>query len=609
MSRRVLAAFTVLMAATGAALTGPAHAAPPAPAPPAPAAAAASADVVREPLPPGFDGTAPAPLPTAVTRAEMAANAVRCEGDGVTGKRVEVLYVREAAQASRYALYAPTIRTWMANVDDAFNDSAAKTGGSRHVRFVTEAAGTGCQVVVRNVTVPNGTFTGNNWATIKAAVAAQGYNRTDRKYMVFDENSAVCGGADPDNDETPGPSSRWNLGPRYLEVGPGCWGANAAAHELGHLFGAVRDSAPHADGAGHCVEEWDLMCYGSAVSAYTCGEKDHDRLLDCGNDDYFHTNPPAGSYLATHWNSANSEFLIKGSTPDNDDGHLRGGRSYVITNAATGHALEPLNGSTAPLTEISQRPVSGAQTQRWLLNYATGWRLVNVASQLCLDDYYSQTAPGTTSLQYYCEQSNGMAWALQPVGNGRYAMINYLTGYALTSQGAHPAKLAQYPYTGDVTQQFTLTPVAESAPAAGNTYTFTSRHGTHMSVPNATVGAFVTHTAIGTATIQRWTLQAGNAAGRFRIVNAATGLCLRPETTATTAGLRLQQVTCGTGNEQNWTIRRYADTRYGFINVATGQAASLLTGAAGANVTQQPYQGGDSSGGLADRVWGLIKVS
>ena len=99
----------------------------------------------------------------------------------------------------------------------------------------------------------------------------------------------------------------------------GCWGeytnvarGSTEAHELTHTFGAVLSGAPHATRFGHCWDAYDVMCYedgpGTHLQLNVCPVA-HQQLLDCGHDDYFNTNPGPGTFLKTHWNTANNRFL------------------------------------------------------------------------------------------------------------------------------------------------------------------------------------------------------------------------------------------------------------------------------------------------------------
>jgi hypothetical protein len=387
----------------------------------------------------------------ATTRSRSAAAAAVCEGDGSAGYRTEVLYVRASGTPDRYAQYLPSFRTWSEGVDTIINESAKQTGGERRVRFVHDAS---CSVVVRNVVVPSGA-TASFGASIDA-VRAAGYSRTDRKYLMYVDATALCGVAGLVLDSSPGQGNANNGGPSYARVDSGCWGAGTAAHELVHALGAVMPGAPNISAAGHCTDDYDLMCYKdgpNVVMRIVCPDRADDDRLDCGNDDYFHTSPPAGSWLAAHWNTANNRFLIAGAGSGGGGGGGGGGtgasgplRSSAAgtcvdvrssgtadgtpvqlygcngtgaqawthatdgTLRALGKCLQPAGGSTANGAKLQLSNCTGSTAQRWTRTAATSaW--VGTASGRCIDRPSSTTTSGTQLQVWDCNGTGAQRWS------------------------------------------------------------------------------------------------------------------------------------------------------------------------------------------------------
>jgi len=248
------------------------------------------------------------PTPEAGTGAELA-----CVGNGRQGPRVHAIYARPADAPDRYASVRSTIVAHATAVDAVFSDSAAKTGGQRQVRWLTDAA---CNLVVDNVVLSAG---GDDdfGATINE-LQDLGYDRTTRKYLIWMDSTGngICGIGTLYDDDTPGPSNLNNTTAGYSRVDSDCWGY-AEAHELMHNLGAVQSSASHSTPNSHCRDDYDQMCYddGAGPPAIVCPNPDDELLFDCNNDDYFHTDPPAGSYLRTRWNTADSRWLTGGPPP------------------------------------------------------------------------------------------------------------------------------------------------------------------------------------------------------------------------------------------------------------------------------------------------------
>ncbi|MGI8685975.1 MAG: FG-GAP repeat domain-containing protein [Acidimicrobiales bacterium] len=257
----------------------------------------------------------PAPKPAAGTDPGVTVCDPSSGNGGDARQRTVVMYVRAADKADRYANFAASIRQWATDADSIYNNSAGETGGTRHIRFVHDSS---CDPIVFNVVMPNAADDDTFGASIDA-VQALGWNSSVRKYMMFVDANFYCGIGNVTGDVQPGPANDANSAPHYGRTDAGCWNGSTAAHEHMHNLGGVQMSAPNSSGGWHCTDESDLMCYSDepyyppmtsvcAAPVYTPAVR-----FDCRHDDYFSTNPPAGSYLAQNWNSANSLFLIGNS--------------------------------------------------------------------------------------------------------------------------------------------------------------------------------------------------------------------------------------------------------------------------------------------------------
>lgn len=328
-------------------------------------------------------GVVDEPAPAAAP-ADLAA---LCPAGGVTGKRIEVLYGVPQDRANQYAAKLVEMRNVLAQADGNLDSSDPSM--SQHYRFLCE---TGTEVTIRNVTlVPigaDGRFTFTDYVTslqkqVELGLGPKDYVDADRVYMTFVDQ--IRGTAYPYggegsifSDDQPDASLNANNGASAKYSMTAQFNANIVGHEIGHNIGAVQNSSPHSSGGFHCHDEYDLMCYsdggpyfaGGGSITTPCPGWQND-LMDCGKDDYYYPGtPPAGTYLSTHWNTANSGFL----TPYEVDTTAPAASRYTPASGAT--RVNPLNpGVTANFTEA----VDGVDATTFTLTAGTTAVAANVS--------------------------------------------------------------------------------------------------------------------------------------------------------------------------------------------------------------------------------------
>ncbi len=239
-----------------------------------------------------------------------------CFGTGSDGSRVQAIYVRQTGTTDNLAANRARFESIAQKIEAVYNQSAAKTGGSRFVRFVTTNGSAGCGFSISTATV-TATAMGD-FGTLTNELSSAGFNSSSRHYLVWlDGGTAYCGIGNLYGDDSSGQSNLNATQTLFASVTSQCWDY-AEPHEIMHNLGGVQNSAPHSTGGYHCNDQHDYMCYSDggprATQTIACPSASP-WSFDCNGDDYFSTAPPAGSYLATHWNTATSPYLVAGTAP------------------------------------------------------------------------------------------------------------------------------------------------------------------------------------------------------------------------------------------------------------------------------------------------------
>ncbi|MEW9515496.1 RICIN domain-containing protein [Streptomyces tubercidicus] len=496
-----------------------------------------------------------------------AGSKVVCDGDGSSGNRVQVLYVHAPGQ-DRFAQYVASFKKWAADADVIYNESAKETGGKRHIRFVTESD---CTASVLNVELSSADM--SEFGATNKALAAKGYDRRDRKYMMFADANVYCGIGTFNGDESPGQENLSNFGPSYGRSDSGCWNGSTPAHELGHNLGAVNNSAPHTSGGGHCVDEWDIMCYSDTPHfpkmQILCPERTGDERLDCNHDDYYNTKPKPGSYLATHWNIANNRFLIAGGGDGtNPDPNPTG------TPTPTPSPTSTSGPSTGPAAEVSQITANSAVVSWAKVPSATGYTVflngrkladvkdtANRLVQLTPDTSYrvavaTRDAGGKTSQPGPVSTFRTLAadGGGQPTRPGtKYVMVSSLTGQVVDIWGGSTlsgAPAIAYQRNGYANQQWTFKDAGDGA------VTVTSAlSGKCLQFNSPVPGQFVTQQSCSGAGAQKWRLRSAGD-GSYVLQPQGSSLVLGISKRGFYGGALLELQRPNNEGHQKWTLQR-----------------------------------------------------
>ncbi len=238
-----------------------------------------------------------------------------------SGPGSQAIYAYAAGSANRVDAVRAEIQAAVRAANGLLAQEGIETGVVADFRFACDSAG---QPQVTAISVA-----GADYSSIVSSARNAGLTTSTEDYWIFADFASPGGYSGVGTvyaDDTLSASNANYRNAGYGITYSGFWGGTTPMHEHGHNMGAVQNSAPDSSGAGHCdgYGSQDVMCYADGGTqwdeTHACGTISG-RHYDACHNDFFHTKPAPGSYLATKhniganrsWASFDNPFLAFGS--------------------------------------------------------------------------------------------------------------------------------------------------------------------------------------------------------------------------------------------------------------------------------------------------------
>lgn len=287
------------------------------------------------------------------------------------------------------------------------------------------------------------------------------------------------------------------------------------------------------------------------------------------------------------WDYRNVTHLSAVDIPD--------GTYYLNAQICDSSGITIKDDSTASGATPVLRGAGGSGSQRFVFTRQDdgSYVITNEASGLALDVYGANAYAGAKVQQYTANGSDAQRWFIRDSGSGFYIQ-SALGNWVLDISGASTVDntLVRLYAPNGTTAQLFMAAAADVTPPEGNAFSIQTALGSNMAL-DVKSGSKSNNAAVQLYTWNETDAQlfslvsAGN--GIYSIINVNSGKALEVSAGKTANGSKVAQYESNGSLSQHWTLRDAGNGAFYLLNCKTGKALDIPSGKASNGVQLQIY--------------------